>query len=185
MVHLIAYKLIDLSDMLATLKANDRPINREKPVTLYISFSILGFFAVLFAAGAVMVPNSACSMMRLSRSPLFRRRLQRVPLALDHPYWVDDEHFDLEYHVRHIALPKPGDWRQFCIQAARIHARPLDMSRPLWEIYVVEGLDSLLELPAGSFALQLTKAKATLAHVSSPAYRESLVGMLGGDPELV
>ena len=93
---------------------------------------------------------------RLAGLPMFRSKLQRVPLDLDHPYWVDDPNFDLEYHVRHIALPKPGDWRQFCIQASRIHARPLDQNRPLWEIYVVEGLDSLLELPAGSFAL-LTK----------------------------
>jgi WS/DGAT/MGAT family acyltransferase len=93
---------------------------------------------------------------RLHRSPVFRSRLQRVPLELDYPYWVEDEHFDLEYHVRHIALPKPGDWRQFCIQASRIHARALDLSRPLWEIYVIEGLDSFADLPPGSFAL-LTK----------------------------
>lgn len=92
---------------------------------------------------------------RLSTSPLFRQRLQRVPLGLDHPYWVDDAYFDLEYHVRHIALPKPGDWRQFCIQVSRIHARPLDLDRPLWEVYVIEGLDSFLDLPVGSFALQI------------------------------
>ncbi|MDE2612010.1 MAG: wax ester/triacylglycerol synthase family O-acyltransferase [Burkholderiales bacterium] len=90
---------------------------------------------------------------RIAEQPTLRRKLRRVPLDLDYPYWVDDENFDLEYHVRHIALPRPGDWRQFCIQAARIHARPLDLARPLWEIYVVEGLDGLLELPAGSFAL--------------------------------
>jgi len=93
---------------------------------------------------------------RLDRSPIFRSKLLRVPLEFDYPYWVEDEHFDLEYHVRHIALPKPGDWRQFCIQASRIHARPLDLNRPLWEIYVIEGLDSFLDLPPGSFAL-LTK----------------------------
>ena len=93
---------------------------------------------------------------RLHRSPVFRRKLLRVPLELDYPYWIEDEHFDLEYHVRHIALPAPGDWRQFCIQASRIHARPLDLSRPLWEIHVIEGLDGLLGLPRGSFAL-LTK----------------------------
>ena len=46
--------------------------------------------------------------------------------------------------MRNIALPKPGDWRQFCIQVSRIHARPLDLQRPLWEIYVIEGLDSFL-----------------------------------------
>jgi WS/DGAT/MGAT family acyltransferase len=90
---------------------------------------------------------------RLHRSPVFRQKLLRVPLELDYPYWIEDEHFDLEYHVRHIALPKPGDWRQFCIQVSRIHARPLDLGRPLWEIYVIEGLDAFLDLPAGSFAL--------------------------------
>ena len=93
---------------------------------------------------------------RLAELPLFRSKLKRVPLDLDHPYWVDDADFDLEYHVRHIALPKPGDWRQFCIQASRFHARPLDLQRPLWEIYVIEGLDSFLDLPPGSFAV-LTK----------------------------
>ena len=93
---------------------------------------------------------------RLGRSPVFRRKLQRAPLGLGPAYWIDDENFDLEYHVRHIALPKPGDWRQFCIQLARLHARPLDLDRPLWEIYVVEGLDAFTDLPAGSFAL-LTK----------------------------
>ncbi len=93
---------------------------------------------------------------RLHRSPVFRNKLKRVPLELDYPYWVEDEFFDLEYHVRHIALPAPGDWRQFCIQASRIHARALDLHRPLWEIYVIEGLDSFVDLPKGSFAL-LTK----------------------------
>jgi WS/DGAT/MGAT family acyltransferase len=93
---------------------------------------------------------------RLHLSPIFRQKLRRVPFGLDEPWWIEDESFDLEYHVRHIALPRPGDWRQFCIQASRIHARPLDPNRPLWELYVIEGLDSLLDLPKDSFAL-LTK----------------------------
>jgi WS/DGAT/MGAT family acyltransferase len=92
---------------------------------------------------------------RLHRLPLFRQRLLRVPLELDTPYWVEDDRFDLEYHVRHIALPEPGDWRQFCIQASRIHARPLDVTRPLWELYLVERLDSIDGLPKDSFALLL------------------------------
>ena len=83
---------------------------------------------------------------RLHLSPIFRQKLLRVPMELDFPYWIEDDDFDLEYHVRHIALPKPGDWRQFCIQASRIHARPLDLSKPLWELYLVEGLDSFLAL---------------------------------------
>ena len=90
---------------------------------------------------------------RLHLSPIFRQKLLRVPLELDYPYWIEDEGFDLEYHVRHVALPKPGDWRQFCIQASRIHARPLDLSRPLWELYLVEGLDTFLDLPPDSFAI--------------------------------
>ena len=99
---------------------------------------------------------------RLHLWPMSRKRLQRVPLGLDRPYWVDDDLFDLEYHVRHIALPKPGDWRQFCIQASRLHARALDMDRPPWELYVIEGLDSFLDLPEGSFALLLKTHLAAL-----------------------
>ena len=90
---------------------------------------------------------------RLHMSPIFKRRLVHVPLELDFPYWVDDEHFDLEYHVRHGRLPEPGDWRQFCIHMARYHSRPLDMNRPLWEMFVVEGLDHVDWLPKGSYAL--------------------------------
>jgi hypothetical protein len=68
--------------------------------------------------------------------------------------------------VRHIALPQPGDWRQLCIQASRIHARALDLNRPLWEIYVIEGLDSISDLPPGSFAL-LTKIHHSAIAVES------------------
>jgi len=92
----------------------------------------------------------------LHNAPYFRKKLLRVPLELDFPYLVDDEQFDINCHMRHIALPKPGDWRQFCIQASRIVTRPLDLSRPLWEMYVVEGLDNVDFLPKGSFAI-LTK----------------------------
>lgn len=90
---------------------------------------------------------------RLHLARPFRQKLVRVPGNLDHPYWIEDENFDLEYHVRHIALPEPGDWRQLCILAARIHSRPMDMSKPLWEFTVVGGLDNIEGLPAGCFAL--------------------------------
>ncbi|MGI9285536.1 MAG: wax ester/triacylglycerol synthase domain-containing protein, partial [Pseudomonadales bacterium] len=92
---------------------------------------------------------------RLDRSPVFRRKLANVPMSLDQPYWVEDEHFDLEFHVRHIALPKPGDWRQMSIQCARLLTRPLDHSRPLWEAYVIKGLDNIEGLQPGCFALLL------------------------------
>jgi diacylglycerol O-acyltransferase / wax synthase len=90
---------------------------------------------------------------RLHLARCFRERLTYVPLNLDHPYWIEDPDFDLEFHVRHIALPHPGDWRQLCIQAARLHSRALDHDHPLWEIYVIEGLDNVSGLPKGSFAI--------------------------------
>jgi WS/DGAT/MGAT family acyltransferase len=90
---------------------------------------------------------------RLNSAPVFRQKIKRIPADLDYPYWIEDDCFDLDYHVRHMALPKPGDWRQFCIQISRIHSRPLDTRRPLWELYVIEGLDKVSNLPEGSFAL--------------------------------
>ncbi len=92
---------------------------------------------------------------RNDRSPVFTRKLVSVPLHIDHPFWTNAEDPDIEFHVRHIALPKPGDWRQFCIQIARLHSRALDRAHPLWEAYVIEGLDHVEGLPPGSFALFL------------------------------
>jgi len=93
---------------------------------------------------------------RLQMADTLRQKMVKVPFGIDYPYWVQDSSFDIEYHVRHIALPKPGDWRQLCIQAARVFARPLDLSRPPWEITVVEGLDNIPGVPKGSYAM-LTK----------------------------
>ncbi len=90
---------------------------------------------------------------RLNSAPVFCQKVQRTPADIDFPYWVDDKQFDLDFHVRHLALPKPGDWRQFCIQVSRLHSRPLDMSRPLWELYVIEGLDNVEGFPKDSFAI--------------------------------
>jgi len=92
---------------------------------------------------------------RLHLAPTFRRRLTDLPGGLHMAYWVDDPDFDLEYHVRHIALPQPGDWRQLCIQIARIHARQIDLRRPPWEFTVIEGLNSVPGVPKGAFAISL------------------------------
>jgi diacylglycerol O-acyltransferase len=77
---------------------------------------------------------------RLHLIPPFRRRLVTVPLGLDQPYWIEDPDFDIEYHVRELALPAPGDDQQLAEQAARLHARHLDRRRPLWELYLIHGL---------------------------------------------
>lgn len=92
---------------------------------------------------------------RLHLADVFRRRLTELPGSLHRPYWVEDPNFDLEYHVRHIGLPQPGDWRQLCIQVARLHARQIDLRRPPWEITVIEGLNSIPGVPKGSFAMAL------------------------------
>lgn len=90
---------------------------------------------------------------RLGRSRIFRQKLLEVPFNLDYPYWIEDPNFSLEFHLRHIRLPPPADWKKFCIQVSRLHSRPLDMTRPVWEMYVIEGLDNIPFLPEGSFAI--------------------------------
>jgi len=90
---------------------------------------------------------------RLAQAPMLRQRLVTSPLGLDNPYWVDDPDFDLEYHVRQIGLPKPGGWKQLCDQIARLASRPLDLTRPPWEMYVIDRLDTIPGVPGDSFAL--------------------------------
>jgi WS/DGAT/MGAT family acyltransferase len=90
---------------------------------------------------------------RLPLSPICKRKLVHVPFELDFPYWVEDEHFDIDYHVRHERLPEPADWQELCTHLALYHSRPLDMSRPLWEMIVIEGLNNIDGVKKGSFAL--------------------------------
>ncbi|MFN2545765.1 MAG: wax ester/triacylglycerol synthase family O-acyltransferase [Actinomycetota bacterium] len=79
---------------------------------------------------------------RLHLVPPFRRRLAAVPFNLNHPVWVEDPDFDLDYHVRRIGLPAPGTEEQLAELAGDIAGRPLDRTRPLWEMWVVEGLEN-------------------------------------------
>ncbi len=87
--------------------------------------------------------------------PVLRSKLIEVPMNLDQPYWIEDSKFDLVYHVRHIALPAPGDWDKLYTLIANLHARPLNRARPLWEAYVIDGLGSLEGVPEGAFGLFL------------------------------
>jgi len=88
---------------------------------------------------------------RIDQLAPFRRRLVEVPLGLDLPYWIEDPDFDIDFHVRHHAVPPPGNAQQLAEAVSRIVARPLDRSRPLWELYVIEGVDE------GRLIAQLTK----------------------------
>jgi diacylglycerol O-acyltransferase len=78
---------------------------------------------------------------RLPLLPPFRWRLRTVPFGLDYPYWMDDPDFDLEYHVRELAIPAPPTDAKLADQVARIASRPLDRARPLWELYLIHGLE--------------------------------------------
>lgn len=102
---------------------------------------------------AVLVDPSSCQgewgldavravvEQRLHLVPVLRQRLVELPLGLGRPYWAEDPDFDLEFHLRELAVPAPGSREQLGEQLARIHARPLDRSRPLWEAYVITGLE--------------------------------------------
>jgi diacylglycerol O-acyltransferase / wax synthase len=79
---------------------------------------------------------------RLPLLPPLRWRLTEIPFGLDYPFWIDDPDFDLDFHVRELALPGPGSDKQLGEQVSRIVARPLDRGRPLWELYVIHGLEA-------------------------------------------
>ncbi|MEJ7764658.1 MAG: wax ester/triacylglycerol synthase family O-acyltransferase [Acidimicrobiales bacterium] len=78
---------------------------------------------------------------RLHLAPPWRRRLAEVPFGIHHPLWIEDPGFDLDFHVRRAALPSPGGRAELAQFAAEFHGLPLDRSRPLWQLYVVEGLE--------------------------------------------
>jgi diacylglycerol O-acyltransferase len=95
------------------------------------------------ASGALTLADlQALITDRLPLLPPLRWRLQEVPLGLDYPYWVDDLDFDLDFHVRELGLAAPGTDEQLAEQVARIVSRPLDRSKPLWELYLIGGLQS-------------------------------------------
>jgi len=88
-------------------------------------------------------------------APSFRRKIVRAPFDLDAPVWIEDKDFELEFHMRQLALPKPGNREQLRTQVSRLVSRPLDLTRAPWEITVIEGLDNVEGIPSGSFALVL------------------------------
>jgi diacylglycerol O-acyltransferase / wax synthase len=77
---------------------------------------------------------------RLHLVPRYRHKLAHTALDSGRPVWIDDPNFNLEFHVRHTALPPPGDWEQLCALTARIFSQSLDRSKPLWEMWLIEGL---------------------------------------------
>jgi WS/DGAT/MGAT family acyltransferase len=103
--------------------------------------------AVIFDVGPLATDSGGVDIDQVKQAtesflhlvPRYRQRIHQIPL-FSHAVWVDDPHFDLDYHIRHTALPKPGSFDQLKRLCARIMAQPLDRKRPLWETWVVEGL---------------------------------------------
>ncbi len=87
---------------------------------------------------------------RMHLSPIFQRKLVNMPFELANPIWVADDDLDLEYHIRSTVLPKPGSRAQLDKLVGRLHSSLLDRSRPLWEFYVIEGLETPPDAPPGT-----------------------------------
>lgn len=113
---------------------------------------------------------------RLDDHPMLRQSLVEVPLNLDRPWWRDHPGFDLNYHLRHIAVPDPDDPDSLADLVARIHSRPLDRGRPLWELYLISGLAD------GKAALLF---KMHLAALAASTGNSLCAGLIDESPELL
>jgi diacylglycerol O-acyltransferase / wax synthase len=147
----------------------------ESPTT-YGHVSGLAIYDPSTAPGGKLELKDICRTVgeRLHLLPPFRWRLVGVPLGLDLPYWAEDPDFDIDFHIRDSAVPPPGDDRQLAETVARIFARPLDRSRPLWELYLIHGLED------GRVAL-MTKVHHSV--VDGVSGNEILTELLDSSPE--
>jgi WS/DGAT/MGAT family acyltransferase len=112
---------------------------------------------------------------RLHLAPPFRRRLAEVPFGLHHPLWIEDPDFDIDHHIRSTALPSPGTKEQLATLVGRLSAIPLDRTRPLWEVWVIEGLDD------GNVAVL---SKVHHAAIDGASGNEMTVALLDLTPEI-
>ncbi len=167
-------QLTELDNTFLQVESNRTPMHIT-PVIFYDQSSVKG--------GKVRFKEILETFERnLHKSKIFRRKLGGSSFGFDTPYWVEDANFDLEFHIRHISLPKPGDWRQLCILLSRLHSRGLDMRRPLWEAYVIEGLNEIEGLPANSFVVMLKIHHAAIDGVSSTEIIQALHSLNPDDP---
>ena len=111
---------------------------------------------------------------KLHHTPRYRQKVRFVPLGVSEPMWVDDPYFDVDYHLRHTAVPSPGTGAQLRTMAARVFSQHLDRARPLWEIWMVEGLEH------GRWAL-LSKVHHSM--VDGVAATDLMSVMFGDDAE--
>jgi diacylglycerol O-acyltransferase / wax synthase len=149
-------------------------LNMETPSTFGHVSSLNIYDPTGSDGGAGLEATKRIILERIDQLAPFRRRLVEVPLGLDLPYWVEDPNFDIDFHIRHHAVPPPGNPEQLAEVVSRIVARPLDRSRPLWELYVIEGVDN------GRLIAQLTKVHH--AAIDGAAGAMMLAAILDTDP---
>jgi WS/DGAT/MGAT family acyltransferase len=151
-------------------------LNAETSTT-HAHIAGLGILDTASCPGGRLTAAAVAELVRerahLAALPL-RRRLAQVPLSLDHPYWEDDPNFDPQRHIFEIGLPAPGNAAQLADTVAMLHERPLDRSRPLWEIVLVQGLEG------GRTALYV---KAHHAAIDGVLAAETLAALLDLSPE--
>ena len=150
-------------------------LNMETPSTFGHVSSLNIYDPSGAPGGAGLEATKQIILERIDLLAPFRRRLIEVPFGLDLPYWIEDPDFDIDFHVRHHAVPPPGNAEQLGEVISRIVARPLDRSRPLWELYVIEGVDN------GRLIAQLTKVHH--AAIDGAAGASMLAAILDQDPD--
>ena len=114
---------------------------------------------------------------RLESVPRYRQRIMFVPLKQGRPVWVDETQFDLEYHVRHTALPAPGGEPELQKLAGRLFSQALDRDKPLWELWLVEGLDQQQGTDSKSFPLYQVNTAGTTEPVWTPDQLDGIVAL--------
>lgn len=149
-------------------------LNMETPSVFGHVSSVTIYDPAGAPGGAGLEATKSTILERIDQLAPFRRRLVEVPLGLDLPYWIEDPNFDIDFHVRHHAVPPPGSPEQLAEAVSRIIARPLDRTRPLWELYVIEGVDN------GRLIAQLTKVHH--AAIDGAAGAIMLAALLDIDP---
>jgi len=149
-------------------------LNMETPTAFGHVSSMTIYDPTTAPGGAGLEATKQLLLERMDQLSPFRRRLVEVPLGLDLPYWIEDPDFDIDFHVRHHAVPPPGTPEQLGEVVSRIVARPLDRSRPLWELYVIEGVEG------GHYIAQLTKVHHATIDGASGA--SMLADLLSIDP---
>ena len=149
-------------------------LNMENPTTFGHVSSLSIYDPTGAPGGGGYEATRRMLLERIHMIPPFRQRLMEVPFGLDRPYWVDDPDFDIDFHLRHHAVPPPGTPEQLAEVISRIVARPLDRAHPLWELYVIEGVDD------GRLIAQLTKVHH--AAIDGVGGATMLATMLDTDP---